>query len=156
ERLGPARLRRWLLPLLAVAAGIVIKAEFGQFLARDPCVVFLYLLLGIKYVETRSARDGALLICLAMFLLLTQFFYAQTIAAALLTVPALLTLGAALAALREAPAGFEWKPPLAATARMIVQGIPLAALLFVLFPRLAGPLWGLPADAAARTGLSER
>jgi transglutaminase-like putative cysteine protease len=39
---------------------------------------------------------------------------------------------------------------------MIVQGIPLAALLFILFPRLAGPLWGLPADAAARTGLSER
>ena len=156
ELLGPARLRRWLLPLLAFAAAVVLRLQFGQFLARDPCVVFLYLLVGIKYVETRSARDGALLICLAMFLLLTQFFYAQTIGAALLTAPALLTLGGALAALREAPARYEWKAPLVATARMIVQGIPLAALLFILFPRLAGPLWGLPADAAARTGLSER
>jgi len=32
----------------------------------------------------------------------------------------------------------------------------LALLLFVLFPRLAGPLWGSPADAGARTGLSDR
>ncbi len=39
---------------------------------------------------------------------------------------------------------------------MFVQGVPLAAMLFVLFPRISGPLWGLPADHAARTGLSER
>jgi transglutaminase-like putative cysteine protease len=156
ERMAPRWLRRWLLPLLAIAAALGIRSQFGYFLARDPCVVFLYLLLGIKYAETRSARDGGLLICLAVFLLLTPFFYAQTIGAALLTLPAVLVLGAALAALREAPAGFEWKTPLATTARMIVQGIPLAALLFILFPRLAGPLWGMPADAAARTGLSER
>jgi transglutaminase-like putative cysteine protease len=39
---------------------------------------------------------------------------------------------------------------------MIVQGLPIALLLFVLFPRLAGPLWGLPKDAGARTGLSSQ
>ena len=156
ERLPPSRVRRWLLPLLAVVGAIGIRAQFGYFLARDPCVVFLYLLVGIKYAETRGARDGGLLVCLAVFVLLTQFFYAQTIGAALMTLPALLVLGGALAALREAPTRFEWRKPLAATARMIVQGVPLAALLFILFPRLAGPLWGMPADAFARTGLSER
>ena len=30
-----------------------------------------------------------------------------------------------------------------------------AAALFLLFPRLASPLWGLPADHAAATGLSD-
>ena len=155
-RLAPPWLHRWLLPLLAVVAAVGIRAQFGYFLARDPCVVFLYLLLGVKYVETRSPRDGGLLVCLAVFLLLTQFFYAQTIGAALLALPGVLALGGALAALREAPASFEWKAPFATTARMLVQGIPLAALLFILFPRLAGPLWGTPADAGARTGLSER
>ena len=35
---------------------------------------------------------------------------------------------------------------------MIAQGLPIAAALFLLFPRLASPLWGLPADHAARTG----
>ena len=38
---------------------------------------------------------------------------------------------------------------------LLLQGLPVAFLLFVLFPRLAGPLWGLPTDASARSGLSD-
>ena len=156
DRLPSQRLRRILLPVLAFAVAAAIRLKFGYFLGRDPCVAFLYVLVGIKYLETRNARDGGLLVCLALFLLLTQFFYAQTIVAALLALPALLVLGGALAALREAPPDSEWKAPLVQTARMIAQGIPIAALLFVFFPRLAGPLWGMPTDAGARTGLSDR
>jgi transglutaminase-like putative cysteine protease len=155
DRLPSTRLRRVLLPVLALALAIAIRIKFGYFFARDPCVAFLYVLVGIKYLETRNARDGSLLVCLALFLLLTQFFYAQTIFAALLALPALLLLGGALAALREAPSDAEWKAPLVRTARMILQGIPIAALLFIFFPRLAGPLWGVPTDAGARTGLSD-
>ena len=153
----PTRLKRWLLPLLALAVAIGVRLHFGYFLARDPCVAFLYVLVGVKLVETRSARDGGLLVCLALFLALTPFFYAQSIAAAALTLPVVLVLGGALAALREAPATpGAWTAPLAATVRLLVQGIPLAALLFILFPRLAGPLWGSPGDAGARSGLSDR
>ena len=151
----PPRLRRWLLPALAVAVALGVRASYGYFLARDPCVAFLYALVAIKFIETRSARDGGLLACLALFLLLTQYFYAQSIAAAAISLPAVLAFGGALAALREAPAAGEWHTPLLATGRMLVQGIPLAALLFILFPRLAAPLWGSPADAGARTGLSD-
>ena len=149
-------LRRWLLPGLALAAAIGIRAEYGYFIARDPCVAFLYVLVGIKFLEARGARDGALLVCLALFLALTQFFYAQTILAALAAMPALLATGVALAVLRT-PAGATepWRPHLNATARLILQGVPIAALLFVLFPRLAGPLWGSPLESGARTGLSE-
>src|SRR5438105_5312419 len=157
DRPLPTRLRRWLLPLLALAVGLAIRWDFGYLLARDPCVAFLFVLVGIKFVEAKSARDGGLLICLALFLALTQFFYGQSIWAATIALPAVLVLGGALAALRDSPATTaEWKAPLAATARMLVQGIPLAALLFVVFPRLAGPLWGAPADAAAHSGLSDR
>jgi len=39
---------------------------------------------------------------------------------------------------------------------MMLQGLPIAAALFLLFPRLASPLWGLPADRTAATGLSDR
>jgi transglutaminase-like putative cysteine protease len=153
----PARLRRWLLPLLALAVALSIRWDFGYFMARDPCVAFLYVLVGIKFVEAKSPRDGGLLMCLALFLALTQFFYGQSIIAAAIALPAVLVLGGALAALRDAPAATtEWKAPLAATARMLVQGIPLAALLFFVFPRLAGPLWGTPADAGAHSGLSDR
>jgi len=49
-----------------------------------------------------------------------------------------------------------WRAPLVRSARLFAQGIPLALVLFVFFPRLAGPLWSLPADAGARSGLSDR
>jgi len=152
----PAKIRLWLLPVLALAVALGLRANYGYFLARDPCVAFLYALLGIKFIETRSPRDATLLACLALFLLLTRFFYGQAIGSAALSLPAVLVLGGTLAALRDpASAARGWYAPLVATARMLFQGVPLAALLFVLFPRLAGPLWGAPAEAGARTGLSD-
>jgi transglutaminase-like putative cysteine protease len=39
---------------------------------------------------------------------------------------------------------------------MLLQALPLAAALFVLFPRINGPLWGLPGDAhSGSTGMSD-
>jgi protein-glutamine gamma-glutamyltransferase len=154
---GGGKWRRWMLPLLALVAALGIRAQLGYFLARDPCVQFLYILVGIKFVESRNTRDGTLLICLALFLAVTQFFYTQSIVSAIIALPALFALGGSLAALRaqSRPRG-AWWTQLAAPGRLMLQGIPLALLLFVLFPRLAGPLWGSPADAGARTGLSDR
>jgi transglutaminase-like putative cysteine protease len=155
HRLPPAQVRRWLLPLLALAVALGVRAQYGYFLARDPCVAFLYVLVGLKYIEATSPRDGGLLACLALFLTLTQFFYAQTIGAALIALPVVLVLGGVLAALRAAPGtGADWKAPLAATARMLLQGVPLALLLFLVFPRLAAPLWGTSSDFG-RSGLSD-
>jgi protein-glutamine gamma-glutamyltransferase len=156
HRLPPARLRRWLLPVLALVIALSIRHHYGYLLARDPCVAFLYVLVGLKYIEAKSPRDGGLLACLALFLTLTQFFYAQTIGAAASALPVVLVLGGVLAALRASPAASnDWRAPLAATARMLVQGVPLALLLFLVFPRLGAPLWGTPNDFGARTGLSE-
>jgi transglutaminase-like putative cysteine protease len=156
ERLPPPQLRRILLPVLALGVGIGIRLQFGYFLARDPCVAFLYVLVGIKYLEAKNPRDGGVLVCLALFLTLSQFFYNQSIAAAAIALPVVLVLGGVLVVLRSAPAATtHWRAPLAATARMLVQGVPLALLLFVVFPRLAGPLWGAPMSAGARSGLSD-
>ena len=40
--------------------------------------------------------------------------------------------------------------PLRRAARLLGLALPLAAVLFVLFPRF-GPLWALPTDAKARS-----
>ena len=118
----------------ALAVAIGIRLHFGYFLARDPCVAYLYVLVGIKFLEAKGPRDGGLLVCLGL-LTLTQFFYNQGMRAAAIALPVVLVLGGVLAALRAAPAATAgWKAPLAATARMLVQGVPLALLLFVVFP----------------------
>lgn len=41
--------------------------------------------------------------------------------------------------------------------KMLTQAIPFAIVLFILFPRVNGPLWGLPEDAfSGTTGLSDK
>ena len=78
----PARIPSWALVLFAVAAAFAVRASFGYLVGRDPSVAFLFILVAIKFLETRSRRDGTLLVCLACFLLITPFFYSQTIIAA--------------------------------------------------------------------------
>ncbi len=154
----PPRIPSWTLVLFAVAAAFAVRATFGHLSGRNPSVAFLYILVAIKFLETRTTRDGTLLVCLSCFLLITPFFYGQSLLAAVAVLPAVVLVGAALDALTDAggagpPAGR--RAAIERSALMILQGVPVAVLLFVLFPRLAGPLWGLPSDHSAQTGLSE-
>lgn len=155
-----ARIPSWALVLFAALAALAIRQTFGYLLGREPCVAFLFALTGIKFVEARSARDGTLLACIASFLMVTPYFYSQSLLAAALMLPAVVALGATLQVLAQpALSGLplaSWRLPVGQSLRLLAQGIPLAALLFILFPRLGAPLWGLPADAGARTGLSDR
>jgi len=48
------------------------------------------------------------------------------------------------------------KPRLRIAAVLLLQAIPLTLILFILFPRVPGPLWGLPQDAYASSGLDDK
>jgi len=158
-QLPPARIPSWALAIFAVAAAVAVRYSFGYLVGRDPSVAFLYILVAIKYLETRTPRDGMLLVCLACFLSMTPFFYNQSLFAALAVVPVVVLVGVALDVLStgrdNATRSFAPAVAIRRSAVMILQGLPIAALLFVLFPRLAQPLWSLPTDSAARTGLSD-
>jgi transglutaminase-like putative cysteine protease len=153
----PARIPSWALAIFALAIAFAIRKSYGYFVGRDPCVAFLFVLVGIKFLEVRTLRDGSLLVCLAIFLLITPFFYSQSMLAAVAALPAVLAVGAALESLaHDATPPTPWRAAWRRSAAMIAQGLPIAAALFLLFPRLASPLWGLPADRMAATGLSDR
>jgi hypothetical protein len=91
-----------------------------------------------------------------VLLLLTTFFYMQGIGTALM-------MAAALVTLLTAQLSFQFTgsvPPLGRRlwlgARMLLLAAPFALLLFFMFPRIQGPLWGMPGDATAgRSGLSD-
>lgn len=155
----PARIPSWTLALFAIAAAIAVRQTFGYFVGRDPSVAFLYILVAIKYLETRTARDATLLVCLACFLLMTPFFYSQSLVAALAALPAVVLIGVALDVLANAQSiatrTFQPGVALRRSAVLMLQGLPLAFLLFIFVPRLAQPLWGLPTDWIARSGLSD-
>jgi protein-glutamine gamma-glutamyltransferase len=144
---------RWTITaLLMLAAGLTLWTE-GTLLGKEAGITLLAVLMGLKTLELRSRRDALVIFFLGFFLVLTNFLYSQSLFTGLWLLVAVWGLLSALA-LSHMPVG---RPPLWAAGgvalRAALWGVPLMALLFVLFPRI-GPLWGLPQDAAGRTGLS--
>ena len=141
--------------LIAAGSALLIRWDYGYFIGRDPCVAFLFILVSAKFAELRRSNDATLLLCLCAFLLLTQYFYSQSLISALVSLPAVLALAYSLAVLRDAknPDGLSTQLKLIGT--LFLQGLPIAAVLFLAFPRLPGPLWSMPEDSMATTGLSD-
>ncbi|MBE0474111.1 DUF3488 and transglutaminase-like domain-containing protein [Rhodoferax sp.] len=152
-RSQPLPSRWWLLGLLLLSlVGTLIS--FKTILGRDAGVTLVVLLLALKTLELRARRDAFVVFFLGFFLMLTNFFYSQSLLSAAAVLVGLLGLLTALVN-AHMPVG---KPPLWQAARMAgamaLLGAPIMVLLFVLFPRVA-PLWGLPSDAmSGRSGLS--
>jgi transglutaminase-like putative cysteine protease len=144
---------RWMLLALMVAAAALTWTSERTLLGRDAGVTMLVVLMGLKTLELRARRDALVVFFLGFFLALTQCLYSQSILTALGMLVA--TWGLLTAqVLANMPVG---RPALAragaVAARSALIGLPVMAVLFVLFPRI-GPLWGLPQDAMGRTGLS--
>lgn len=147
---------KWLLMLLMALAIAGTLYTHRTLFGRDAGVTFITLMLSLKLLETRSKRDAVVAVFLSYFLILTTFFYSQTIGvAALMLVSLVLITSALIAANRDAAP----MPPLAQTrlaGLIILQAFPMMLVLFVLFPRVNGPLWGLPADSVSGvSGLSD-
>ncbi|MCC4115276.1 DUF3488 and transglutaminase-like domain-containing protein [Aromatoleum toluclasticum] len=146
--------RQLLILLVAVAAGIGVRFEFGHFFGKDPGVALLAVLLCLKLLESRNTRDLRAAVLLAYFLQLGLFFYNQTPGIAALALAGSLLTTTTLLSLEDAAA--RPAAQLRASALLLAQGLPFMLVLFVLFPRVQGPLWGLPTDAySGMTGLSD-
>jgi protein-glutamine gamma-glutamyltransferase len=144
---------RWVVALvLGLAATLTWWAERTLF-GKEAGVTMLVVLMSLKMLELRARRDAMVVFFLGFFLVLTHFLYSQSLFTALATAISVWGLLTALV-LAHMPVG---RPPLrragSVAARAVLYGAPVMVALFVLFPRIA-PLWGLPQDAAGRTGLS--
>jgi len=92
---------RWLLVLLVFGGVVGIVLQFQTMFGRDPGVAMLVMLFSLKLLELRTLRDGFAAALLSYFLILTQFFYAQSIANAGLAVAGVALTGAALVILNH-------------------------------------------------------
>jgi transglutaminase-like putative cysteine protease len=143
-----------MLPLLALAAGAV-WLQYRTLLGREAGVTFLLLLLALKLLELRAKRDVFVVVFLSFFILLTQFLHSQALPVALLTLAAVLALFFVLVSVSLKADDLSAGRKLRLVGGIALKALPLTAVLFVLFPRLDNPLWGLPRDAFTQgTGLS--
>lgn len=149
---GPGRMA---VSLLLVMSVVAIGLNFRTLIGTEASVTLVVVLLSLKALELRTRRDVFVVFFLGFFTVLTQFLYSQS----LLAVAAMLlgSMGLLCTLVMAHMPGSE--PSLRAALRtawkMTAWGLPLMALLFVLFPRI-GPLWAIPDEKPlARTGLSD-
>ena len=143
---------RWMLALIAGTATIGVFIGYRTIFGREAGVALLVIMLGLKFLETRTLRDAVLLIYLGYFLVITNFLRDQTIAVALYMLACTVVITATMISLNHA----RIEPPFTVQLRkagiLLAQSVPLMLALFLLFPRVPGPLWGLPQDI--RSGVS--
>ena len=160
-RLYLARMRlrlphRAILVLIVLGSTAGVYLYYGAIFGRDAGVALLLVMLALKLLEATNRRDGILLIFLSYFLVITNFLYSQTIPTALYMLACVWFITASMIGIHYAHPPRNARHQLRLAGTMLAQSVPLMLVLFVLFPRVQGPLWGMPTDSrAASTGLSD-
>lgn len=146
---------RWILIPLVGAGSAGILLEFHTLFGRDVGVAMLVMFMTMKLLELKSRRDAMVVVTLGYFLLLTHYLYSQSIPTGVWLLATMWLVTATLIRLHGGPAS-QMRDTLRYAGVLCLQAIPFMLVLYLLFPRISGPLWGLPTDAyAGKTGLSD-
>lgn len=154
----PGRILRIVL-ILFVLAGIFFS--YYTLFGRTAGSAFLALLLCMKLLEMHTQRDRMVVIFLACFMVVIGFLFSQSIFTGVYMLLETVLLTTALISINHRPASYlprqtVYKAYLQHASRMLLLAVPLTVVLFILFPRVPGPLWGIPEDVGgATTGLSD-
>jgi transglutaminase-like putative cysteine protease len=155
QRFARLRFGRWLLVPLTIAAIWLVLRQFHTLFGYQAGLSLFALMLALKLLESRSERDFYVTVVLGLFFLVSQFLLDQSMYLALYAL--LIVLGILALLLqhnRQRPA--PGRRALGFALATLLQALPLMAVLFLLFPRLGGPLWSLDLKGTSGiTGLSD-
>ncbi len=141
---------------LALISFCGVLFQYRTLNGSEAGTALLVVMVALKFLESGSQRDQLVLILISYFMMFASVLtergpLAATYLVALVwvTTVALLQLG------RRGPL-----LPVRATAvlagRLLLYSVPVMVVLFVLFPRLPGPLWALPGSTSSgASGLSD-
>ena len=146
---------RWMLLFLALSIMAGVFITHGTLLGRDAGVALLTAMSACKLLEARSIRDGVVLVFLGYLLVMSNLLYNQDIPLVAYLVLVVTLIVVAQILIQPQHADLAGVAALRLAGKMVLVAFPIMLVLFVLFPRIPGPLWGLPKDAhQGRTGLS--
>jgi transglutaminase-like putative cysteine protease len=152
----------WALPSARIRKPLVIAGLAGVLWSYHGITgvvagtALLLVMVGLKLLETYTRRDRMVVAMICFVLMFASFLREQEVWSG-----AYLLIGVALTliALLQSGTYSNRMPARAATVytgKLLLQALPLMALLFVLFPRVPGPFWALPTDSGdALTGLPD-
>lgn len=130
--------------VLAAAAFGAIVLEYQTINGLNAGSALLVVMVALKYLESRSQRDQLVLMMISYFLVFAGLLYQESAATGLyllgfvwITTIGLMQLGRRGQLLGNIPTA-------KLAGKLLFQATPVMILLFILFPRLPGPLWAIP------------
>jgi transglutaminase-like putative cysteine protease len=156
----------WLRHGATALALLALFTAHGNITGRSAAVNLLAVMLALKLVECYRVRDARLVVGFTLFLAATQFLFTHGILMPVYGASVIAMAMVALVHLQRHEAWADIGPPprvktslwseLGFSLRLLALAVPAALAFFILFPRLANPLWGIPENTLdAKTGLSD-
>jgi hypothetical protein len=151
----PAPPRAVRLPL-SVGAFLSVLLEHRTLNGIEAGSALLVVMVALKFLESRNQRDQLVLLMISFFLMFASLlsergpFMAVFIAGLVwVTTVALIQIGRRGEFLPYRKTGLL-------SGRLLLHATPVMVALFVLFPRLPGPLWAIPGSTSSgATGLND-
>jgi transglutaminase-like putative cysteine protease len=155
-------LRGWRLPgsfvllLLALVGVGNVLFNYPVIFSGETTIALMTSMVGLKLLELRSRRDLYIVVFVGYFLLVTQLLFQEGMLMLGYVFLVALGLTAVLVEANRIEPSRTPLRPLITAASLLAQSLPLMLVLFVFFPRLAGPIWSLTGPAQGSTGMSDR
>jgi transglutaminase-like putative cysteine protease len=148
----PGTLARVFLTLLLIAA---VALQFRTLNGLTAGTALLVSMAAVKLLETYRRRDLYIVVGVALSLLVASCLDRQGILRAPLYALHVWVCCAAFAMIGNDGGTLRSREAVSLAGRSIAISVPLALLLFLLFPRMAGGFWSLPPSDRAQSGLSD-
>lgn len=147
---------RWLRSLVAFIALLAVLSSYRTLNGVTAGTALLVVMGGMKLIETQTARDFTVIVFLSYFALFAAFLYDQSMLSLPYMFVTVWLLTVTLMRIHQTTTSMSVREAVGITGKMFLQALPLAVLLFVLFPRLPGQFWAVaPARSQATSGLSD-
>lgn len=149
----PGRWLRVLMVLFTLVFSIFQMRTLG--IGLDSAASLLALGFVFKLIEMRHKRDIYVVISLCYVMTMVAFLYSQSIVATAYSLIAVTVILGAMVSLNRAAGLKDGFGTAVMSTKILLQALPLAVVLFYVFPRIA-PLWAVPIQSpGASTGVSD-
>ncbi|MDP3007720.1 MAG: DUF3488 and transglutaminase-like domain-containing protein [Methylococcales bacterium] len=139
---------------LTVFALALLLSQHRHLLGRDAGTNLFILALGLKLLEIKAERDIYLVTYLAFIVAASLFLYQQSLFMAAYILAVCCVLFATLVAINSLQ--IQTRAALKTATVIVFQAIPIAVVIFILFPRIEAPRWMLFEEKnKAKIGLTD-
>ncbi len=129
-RAVPHVLARVAVIVIGIAA---VYFDYGELTGMEPGIALLLVLMGAKLLESRTPREFQVLALIGWFLTFCVLLLENHFARSVWVVAVFLLIAACMVRFRRSASGM--RVPARVTATLFAQALPLAVLLFFVFPR---------------------